>query len=212
MPELPDAPRAPRRPTVLRHGNDVRVDDWYWLRDRDNPAVTEHLRAENAYTDAVLAPLAATREQLFGEIRSRVVETDVSAPVRRGDFEYFTRTVAEHQYRWHCRRPVGAVAPLRAGDEPGGGAGEVVLLDENALAAPGEFFALRGLAVSPSQRLLAYAVDRSGGELKLVVCDIHGVASPRWSDRYRLCVGLGSGTTGCAFGAIAVKTSGCREE
>jgi oligopeptidase B len=165
MPGLPDAPRAPRRPTVLRHGDDVRVDDWYWLHDRDDPDVTEHLRAENAYTEAVLAPLAATREQLFDEIRSRVVETDVSAPVRRGGFEYFTRTVAEHQYRWHCRRPVGDGAPLRAGDEPGAAAGEVVLLDENALARPGEYFALRGLAVSPGQGLLAYAVDRSGGEL-----------------------------------------------
>ncbi len=165
MPGLPDAPRAPRRPTVLRHGDDVRVDDWYWLRDRDDPAVTEHLRAENAYTDAVLAPLAATREQLFEEIRSRMVETDVTAPVRRGGFEYFTRTVAGNQYRWHCRRPVGADGTVAPEDEPGAAPGEVVILDENALAGDGEYFALRGLAVSPGQVLLAYAVDRSGGEL-----------------------------------------------
>ncbi len=165
MPGLPDPPRAPRRPTVLRHGDDVRVDDWYWLRSRDDPEVLDHLRAENAYTDAVLAPLAARREQLFDEIRSRMVETDVSAPVRRGGFEYFTRTVADHQYRWHCRRPVHAGAPPEPGDEPGGPPGEEVLLDENELAGAGEYFALRGVAVSPGQQLLAYAVDRSGGEL-----------------------------------------------
>jgi len=80
----PDAPRAPRRPTELRHGRDVRVDDWYWLRDREDPAVTAHLEAENAYTNAVLGHLDAARGALFEEIRGRVVETDVSAPVRRG--------------------------------------------------------------------------------------------------------------------------------
>ena len=162
MAELPDAPRAPRRPTVLRHGTDVRVDDWYWLRDRDDPAVRAHLEAENAYTDTVLAPLEGSREALFEEIRRRVVETDVSAPVRRGAFVYFTRTVAGAQYAWHCRQPLGRRPPT-PDDSPGGAPDEAVLVDENALAGDG-YFALRGLAVSPTQTRLAYAVDRTGGE------------------------------------------------
>ncbi len=162
MAELPDAPRAPRRPTVLRHGTDVRVDDWYWLRDRDDRAVRVHLEAENTYTDTVLAPLEGSRGALFEEIRRRVVETDVSAPVRRGAFVYFTRTVAGAEYAWHCRQPLGRRPPT-PDDPPGGAPDEEVLVDENALAGDG-YFALRGLAVSPTQTRLAYAVDRTGGE------------------------------------------------
>ncbi|HEY5165341.1 MAG TPA: S9 family peptidase, partial [Acidimicrobiia bacterium] len=154
--------RAPRRPTELRHGDDVRVDDWYWLRDRDDPAVRSLLEAENAYVEAMLAPLGGVRDTVFEEIKTRVVETDVSARVRRGRFEYFTRTRAGLEYAMHCRRPVGAVAPDPEA-APGQG-DEEVLLDENALAAGTEYFALRGLALSPDQARLAYLVDRTGGE------------------------------------------------
>jgi oligopeptidase B len=157
-----EPPRAPRRPTELRHGDDVRVDDWYWLRDRDDPAVRSLLEAENAYVEAMLAPLGGVRDTVFEEIKTRVVETDVSARVQRGRFEYFTRTRAGLEYAMHCRRPVGAVAPDPEA-APGQG-DEEVLLDENALAAGTEYFALRGLALSPDQARLAYLVDRTGGE------------------------------------------------
>src|SRR5450631_3136161 len=106
-----EPPRAPRRPTELRHGDDVRVDDWCWLRDRDDPAVRSLLEEENAYVEAMLAPLAGLRDAVFAEIKTRVVETDVSAPIRRGQFEYFTRTRVGLEYAVHCRRPVGAVTP-----------------------------------------------------------------------------------------------------
>jgi oligopeptidase B len=164
MTGLPDAPRAPRRPRSLRHGADLRVDDWYWLRDRDDPAVRAHLEAENAYTDAVLGHLDATRATVFEEIRRRVVETDVSAPVRRGGYVYFTRTVAGAQYAWHCRQPVGRPAPT-PGDPAARAPDEEVLFDENARAGDEGYFALRGLAVSPGQHRLAFSVDRTGGEL-----------------------------------------------
>ena len=163
MPEPPEPPRAPRRPTVLRHGEDVRVDDWYWLRERDDPEVLAHLEAENEYTATVLGHLEPRRQQLFEEIKRRVVETDVAAPVRWGAYQYFARTIEGRQYAVHCRRAAAAPAPL-PDEDPGTGAGEEVLLDENALARPDEYFALRGFAVSPGHRLLAYAVDRSGGE------------------------------------------------
>jgi len=157
-----EPPRAPRRPTELRHGDDVRVDDWYWLRDRDDPAVRSLLEEENAYVEAMLAPLAGLRDAVFAEIKTRVVETDVSAPIRRGQFEYFTRTRVGLEYAVHCRRPVGAVTPDP--DAAPGQGDEEVLLDENVLAAGSEYFALRGLALSPDQARLAYLVDRTGGE------------------------------------------------
>src|SRR6516162_8408905 len=111
MARLPDAPRAPRRPTTLRHGADVRVDDWYWLRERDDPAVRAHLEAENAYTAAVLGHLEPRRQQVFDEIKRRVVETDVAAPVRWGTHQYFARTIEGRQYPVHCRRAASAPAP-----------------------------------------------------------------------------------------------------
>lgn len=158
-----DPPRAPRRPTVLRHGDDVRVDDWYWLRDRDDPEVRSLLEAENEYVDAVLAPLAPVREDVYGEIKRRVAETDVGAPVRRGDYQYYTRTREGLEYAVHCRRPGGVSTPPDSDAIPGAGV-EEILLDENVLAAESDYFALRGLALSPDQTRLAYSVDRNGGE------------------------------------------------
>jgi oligopeptidase B len=166
----PVPPIAPRRPHVLRHGGDERVDDWYWLRDRDDPEVLAYLEAENAYTDAGLARDAELRETVFQEIKARVRETDVSAPVRRGDWEYFTRTIEGRDYAVHCRRPHDArdrrgSASLPDPDAaPGGPSGEQVVLDENDAAAPHDYFVLRGLSLAPDQRLLAYSVDVDGGE------------------------------------------------
>jgi oligopeptidase B len=148
---LPTPPRAPRRPEHLTLHGDERVDDWYWLRRRDDPEVMAYLEAENAYTDAVLAPLMPLRERIFEEIRSRVQETDVSAPVPDRAWEYVTRTYEELQYAVHCRRP-------RSGGE------EQVVLDENAEAEGHDYFALGAFSVSPDHAVLAYAVDTTGGE------------------------------------------------
>jgi protease II len=103
-----NAPRAVRRPHVLRAHGDERVDDWYWLRDRDDPDVRAYLEAENAYTEAQTANTEALRKQLLEEIVNRVQETDVSAPVRKGRYEYFTRTFEGRQYGIHCRAATGA--------------------------------------------------------------------------------------------------------
>jgi len=90
--QLPTAPVAPRRPYVLAHHGDERIDDWYWLRERDDPDVREYLEAENSFTEAALAHLAPLRDQIFEEIRGRVRESDAAAPVRHGPHEYFRRT------------------------------------------------------------------------------------------------------------------------
>jgi len=151
----PDAPVAPPRPVELTRHGDVRVDPYYWLRDRDNPEVIAYLEAENAYTERVLGPSAALRDEIFEEIRNRVQETDVSPPARKGPWEYFTRTFEGSQYAAHGRRPAGAPE----------GTDETVLLDENDLAAGLDYFSLGGLALSPDQTRLAYSFDDDGGEL-----------------------------------------------
>jgi oligopeptidase B len=145
-------PQAPRRPTSLRMHGDERVDDWYWLRDRDDPQVTAYLEAENAYTDAMTAHTGDLQEQLYEEIRGRIQETDESAPVPHGGHWYFRRTVEGLQYPIHCRRAGAAEGP------------ELVLLDENELAKGHDFFRLGALTVSPDHARLGYSTDTSGAE------------------------------------------------
>jgi oligopeptidase B len=158
-------PVAPRRPHRLRAHGDERVDDWYWLRDRDDPEVREYLEAENAYTEAATAATEELRKRLYDEIVGRVQETDVSAPVRKGPYEYFTRTIEDRQYDVSCRRHAGHAELPDAFATPGTGSpDEHILLDQNELAAGHEFFALGGFAVSPDQSLLAYSVDVTGAE------------------------------------------------
>lgn len=159
-----DPPRAPRRPTVLRHGDHERVDEWHWLRDRDDPAVLAYLKAENEFVATALARLEPLRERIFTEIKSRVRETDASAPVPWGAWEYFSRTIAGCEYAVHCRRPRGGADLPEPDAAPGTAAGEEIVLDENALAAEASYFALRGFAVSPAQGLLAYSADLTGSE------------------------------------------------
>jgi oligopeptidase B len=134
------------------HGDD-RVDDWYWLRERENPEVLAYLTAENAYTDALLEPVSDLRAQIFEEIRSRVQETDETAPVANGPWEYTSRTVEGQEYGLHYRRRRGSTS-----DDA------ILLIDENVLADGEEYFALGGFEVSPDHRLLAYATDLTGGE------------------------------------------------
>ncbi len=154
MPDSAAPPIAPARPVELSAHGDTRVDPWFWLRDRDDPEVLGYLAAENAYTAAALEHTRAFQEELFEEIRGRIQETDISAPVRFGPWDYFARTFEGRQYAQHGRRPAGAAV----------GTEESVLLDENLLAGDSPYFALGGLTISPSHDLLAYSTDFSGGE------------------------------------------------
>ena len=171
---MPRPPAPERRPVKLEAHGDVRVDDWYWLRDKDDPAVIGHLEAENAYTEAVLSGTERLRLALYDEMVARIEETDLSVPVRKGPWLYYGRTVEGSSYGIHCRRPVGpaGTGPDRAdpgalqavgdlGDRP---EGEEVLLDENELARGHEYFAVGNLEVSPDHRWLAYSTDTTGGE------------------------------------------------
>ncbi|MGH9206703.1 MAG: oligopeptidase B, partial [Acidimicrobiales bacterium] len=154
-------PQPPRRPTVLRAHGDERVDDWFWLRERDNPEVISHLEAENAFTAAMTAHTSALQESLFKEMVSRIQETDLSVPVRKGPWLYYSRTEEGRQYAIHCRRPAGGPLLVDAGVVA---PDEQVLLDENETAGESDYFALGGFAVSPDHRWLAYATDVTGAE------------------------------------------------
>ncbi|HEY3941405.1 MAG TPA: S9 family peptidase [Acidimicrobiales bacterium] len=160
-PTPPPAPDPERRPTVLSDHGEDRVDDWYWLAERDDPAVMAHLRAENAYAEAVTAPLDPLRRQLFEEMVARIAQSDLAVPVRRGPWWYYQRTAEGAGYPIHCRRPARADQdpPLDPSD-----ADEQVLLDENQLAEVDGYLAVTNLVVSPDHRWLAYAVDTTGSE------------------------------------------------
>ena len=145
-------PMPARRVVVHRAHGEERIDEYAWLRDRDDPAVIAHLEAENAWTDNVLGHLGPLRERLYSEIVSRVQQTDQSAPVRHGPFVYYTRTIEGRQYPVHCRR-------RRDGGD------EEILLDENRLAEGHSYFSLGDAEVSQDHGLLAYSVDFDGGEL-----------------------------------------------
>ena len=134
----------------------VRVDDYYWLRERDNPEVTAYLEAENEYSRAVMAPTEALQERLFDEIKGRIKQTDMSVPYREGDYTYHSRYEDGREYPIYCRTPIGDTGA------------EVVLLDVNLLAEGHDFCQVSGREVSPNQRLLAYATDFEGRRIHTI--------------------------------------------
>ncbi|UCD18628.1 MAG: oligopeptidase B, partial [Candidatus Zixiibacteriota bacterium] len=82
----------------------VMVDDYYWLRDRENPEVIQYLEAENAYTSAMMKHTEEFQQELYDEMLSRIKETDLSVPVKNGDFYYYSRTEEGKQYSIYCRK------------------------------------------------------------------------------------------------------------
>jgi oligopeptidase B len=142
------------RPAVLQKHGDKRLDPYYWLRQRANPEVIAYLEAENAYTDAVMAPTEALQEQLYAEIVGRIQQTDTSAPSFFKGYWHYTRTVEGLEYDIHCRRR-GSMSAV-----------EEVELDCNAIAEGHDYFELGFVERSPDENLLAYAIDFSGKELQ----------------------------------------------
>lgn len=97
-------PKAPKKPHRLELHDDLRIDDYYWLRDRENPEVISYLNAENAYTEAVLAPVKEFREKLFDEMKARIKETDESVPYKDGNYWYYYRYEQGGEYPIYCRK------------------------------------------------------------------------------------------------------------
>ncbi|HEY0018618.1 MAG TPA: S9 family peptidase [Longimicrobium sp.] len=146
--------------TDTMHG-DVRVDNYFWLRERQNPEVIRYLEAENRYTDTAMAPTRRLQETLFQEIMGRTRQTDTNVPDRMGPYLYYSRTEEGKQYPIFARRRGSMEAP------------EEVLLDANQMAEGKRFFSLGGFEVSPDHGMLAFSVDTTGSErFTLMVKDL----------------------------------------
>lgn len=144
------APIPARKPYDVSIHGEIRIDDWFWLRQRDDPEVIAHLHAENAHTDAWFAPHAGLKQQLYDEMLARIQEDDDDLPWRKNGWWTWSRTAKSRQYETWLRRR----------DEPG--APEEVLLDLNALAEGKPFLQLGAFDVSPDAKLLAYSLDETG--------------------------------------------------
>lgn len=153
MPVDINATRAP----IARQ--DQSADPYAWLQARDTPEVLAYLQAENTYQETLLADQAPLREQLFQEIKGRILETDLSLPSPWGPWLYYTRTTAGDEYPRHYRCPRPADDSLVV--DP---AHEQLLLDPNALANQG-FLSLGTFSISQDHRLLAYSLDTTGDEV-----------------------------------------------
>ncbi|MBI2682872.1 MAG: S9 family peptidase [Acidobacteriales bacterium] len=148
---FPPAPPAAKK--VLKetkiHG-DVLKDDYFWLREKQNPEVRAYLESENAYTDAMMAHTKSLQDSLYKELVGHIKETDQSAPYRQGNAYYYTRVEAGKQYTIYCRRAKSLDAP------------EEIVLDENKLAEGEKFMKVDSFAPSDDGNLLAYSTDNTG--------------------------------------------------
>ena len=133
----------------VRHGATV-IDPYFWLREKSNPEVIKYLEAENAYTEAMTKDLKPFEEALYKEMLGRIKQTDLSVPVRRGAYLYYSRTEEGKQYPIQCRRKGSMEAP------------EEILLDLNELAKGHKFVGLGAFVVSDDHNLLAYTIDYTG--------------------------------------------------
>src|SRR5439155_26707991 len=145
----------------LLHGHAF-VDDYAWLRDREDPEPMAYLETENTWTEEQLAPTAGFQEKLFEEIRSRIQETDLSVPVKRRGWWYYSRTEEGKQYGITCRKQSSEADTRHA---PADSAVENILLDQNVEAGDSEFFGVGAMSVSPNSTLLAWSSDRAGAEV-----------------------------------------------
>nr|WP_321357048.1 S9 family peptidase [uncultured Draconibacterium sp.] len=142
--EPPVAKKIMKELTI--HGH-TRVDNYYWMNERENPEVIAHLEAENAYKDAVMKHTEPLQEELFEEIKSKIKPENESVPYKKNGYYYYYKQLPGKEYDVNCRKK----GSLDAEEE--------VMLDENELAEGQDFFMLGGLSVSPDNKLIAYGVD-----------------------------------------------------
>lgn len=149
MTEAPIAKKILRQDTI--HGQ-ILSDNYFWLRDKTNPEVIAYLEAENAYTEAQTAHTKDLQQQLYDEMVARLVEDDLSVPVQKGEYFYYSRTEKGKDYSIYCRKKGNLDAE------------EQIILDCNKLAEGKEYFRLGVYEVSPNQQILAYGIDDNGSE------------------------------------------------
>jgi oligopeptidase B len=132
--------------SLVTHGH-VRLDNYYWLNERENPEVVAYLDAENRYLKQVMKHTEPLQERLYDEIKSKIKETDESVPYFENGYFYYSRTVEGGEYNVQCRKK----GSLDTDEE--------IMLDVNAMAEGYAYYALGGGAVSPDNSVLAYSVD-----------------------------------------------------
>ena len=148
--DQPDHPVAEKRPVELeRHGH-VRIDDYFWLNERDDPDVLRYLEAENAYAEGKLESSAGLRARLIDEMKARIKEDEASAPFRYGDYYYYRRYEPGKEYVIYARRK----GSLDADEE--------IVLDVNEIAGDESYFSVAGVQVSSDHKILSYGVDTRG--------------------------------------------------
>ncbi len=149
------APIVAKKPHILPHN---RIDNYYWLNERENPEVIEYLEAENQYSNELFSqPTQALQETIFGEMRGRIKEDDNSVPYRWKDYWYYVRYEKGREYPIFCRKKETLEAK------------EDIILNGNVAARRKKYFAIMGADISPNQQFWAYAVDSKGRR----VCNLY---------------------------------------
>jgi oligopeptidase B len=148
-----EAPVAKKIPHTLEIHGDKRIDNYYWMRDRNDPKVIEYITAENSYMEQMLAPTNPLQEKLFNETVARIKETDQSAPYEYKGFRYYSRTEEGKQYRIYCRTQLGD--SVSTPDEQ-------VMLDVNERAKDQTYCMVQTVSISPDQNILVYSIDTVG--------------------------------------------------
>ncbi|WP_206510978.1 S9 family peptidase [Rhodococcus sp. BGS-1C] len=159
-------PVAKKVPHERTHHGDTFVDNYEWLRAKEDPEVIAYLEAENAHTEQQTAGLEPLRGKIFDEIKSRTQETDLSVPTRMGEWWYYSRTIEGKSYGLQCRCPVDSpddwTPPTLSSDTDI--SGEQILLDANLEAEGHDFFSIGAFSISRDGNLLAYSTDTEGDE------------------------------------------------
>ena len=144
--EIPE-PRAEKIDKVMTIHDHERVDEFYWLNERDNPKVIEYLNDENTYRDQYMKNYKDLEEGIFNEIKSRIKEDDSSVPYLDNGYYYYTRYEKGKQYPIYCRKKEKLSSP------------EEILLNVNEMSEGHEYFRIGGIDISPNNKIMAYAVD-----------------------------------------------------
>ncbi len=146
-PEGVTPPVADKHPKEFKAHGDTRIDDYYWLNERENPQVIDYLKAENAYLDTMMSGTKALQDKLFAEMKGRIKEKDESLPFKNNGYWYYSRFEEGKQYPIFCRKK----ETLEASEE--------IMLDQNKMAEGFKYYSVGGRSVSDNNELLAFTAD-----------------------------------------------------
>ena len=146
-------PIPPKRPYEITQHGLTRIDNYYWMRDKNDPETMKHLRAESDYLEEIMQHTKPLQEKLFSEMKARIKEDDSTVPEKRGGYFYYERDEQGKQYPIFCRKP----GSLESAEE--------ILLDQNQLAEGKSFCSVGAYSVSPDGNKLVYSVDYGGREI-----------------------------------------------